>query len=727
MKLKAEYKFIIIYLIIGLGWIFFSDTLLMQLTSNLEQYNQLQYYKGSLYVIITAVIFFLMFKSYLDHLRKKEEELESKSEELTAFNEEIIAMNEELNQALGETNELNNRFIKMINTVSRLNENNFIEEDEFLSDLLHSAVEIIPEADYGKIYVCKDKKLKFIETVGHDLEGLKKVTVKKDHLDKHSDTSIYQSSDYAIKIDDLSDNDRKIIKKALKPIKESIHIDIEIKGAVLGRISLDIAEESDKSFHEISKKLLNSFSTIASSFFKFKRYENLQGRFTKELISSIINILEMYDLYTKGHSENVANISLIIAEEMGLSDEMVLDAYWSGMVHDIGKLLIPINILNKKVKLTDAENNLIKKHPEWSSNALSGSDTLHHISKYVLHHHERWDGNGYPKGLENNEIPIISQILTVADSWDAMRSNRAYRKPLTKEEAMKEIRKNRGSQFAPKIVDVFIDILSRRDLEDKKKLSDKLKQFNSFDSNGEKEIYFQKLFEKSKEGFVITDENLVVKDANKFFMDLFGYEKSEILGVNLDELIAPAERLHEFEENIEHMGKHEELQIDTYRKRKDGKRIDVNIHAFSVKLGKGKVNYYIIYRDISSLKNAKRNSTNYENRYKAIFNNENTVMLIIDPANGEIIDANPAAEEFYGYDKKELTSMKISDINTLTDNEVKKEMEYARTENKNYFIFKHQLKNGEIKEVEVYSQPIMFGEKEMLYSIIHNSRCRCRS
>ncbi|MTI71666.1 MAG: HD-GYP domain-containing protein [Firmicutes bacterium] len=177
------------------------------------------------------------------------------------------------------------------------------------------------------------------------------------------------------------------------------------------------------------------------------------------MIVSMINMLEIHDSYTKNHSKNVADLSAKIAEKMGLSKERVDKAYWAGIIHDIGKTLIPYEILNNKEKLTDEEYNIIKKHPVYGYETLRDSKELRNVARYVKHHHERWDGIGYPDGLKKEEIPLISQILTVADTWDAMTSNRSYRKALSKEIAVEEIKKNKGTQFSPRVVDVFLNKL----------------------------------------------------------------------------------------------------------------------------------------------------------------------------------------------------------------------------------------------------------------------------
>lgn len=221
-------------------------------------------------------------------------------------------------------------------------------------------------------------------------------------------------------------------------------------------------KESDQFFTQNSKKLFKAFYNLISSFYKLKEYNLLQNNFTKELVSSTVKMLEMYDLYTRGHSENVADLSVKIAEEMELTQKRIDDIYWAGLVHDIGKMLIPLEILNKDGKLTDSEYEVIKEHPVLGSNALGSSKALKHIAKFVRYHHEHWDGGGYPEGLKGKEIPLESRILSAADAWDAMRSKRTYRKPLTFNHALAELKDNRGRQFAPKVVDALLNILKKK-------------------------------------------------------------------------------------------------------------------------------------------------------------------------------------------------------------------------------------------------------------------------
>ncbi|UXF00663.1 metal-dependent phosphohydrolase [Fervidobacterium riparium] len=177
------------------------------------------------------------------------------------------------------------------------------------------------------------------------------------------------------------------------------------------------------------------------------------------MILTIIRILEYHDPYTKGHSKNVANLASLLAEKLGLSDELIRKTYWAALVHDIGKIVIPSTILNKEGKLTIEEFEIIKKHPVYGHDFLSTSADLRELARYVYHHHERWDGKGYPSGLSGEDIPLISRIIAVADAWDAMRSSRPYRKGLSKEDALKELIEHSGVQFDPNIVRMFVKLI----------------------------------------------------------------------------------------------------------------------------------------------------------------------------------------------------------------------------------------------------------------------------
>ena len=209
-------------------------------------------------------------------------------------------------------------------------------------------------------------------------------------------------------------------------------------------------------------KTITSFTNTKSRFhheLQAKENENqlLQLNLMQNIIVSLTGLLEIHDEYTRDHSENVAKVARSIGKAMGLINEEVSKIYFAGLVHDIGKTVIPSVIINKKGKLTKEEFDIIKKHAYYGYEALSKTDALKYISELVLYHHEKVDGSGYPLNKSGDDIPLGSRILCVADSYDAMVNNRPYRKAMTQAEAFVELRRCQGSQFDEKVVDAFIN------------------------------------------------------------------------------------------------------------------------------------------------------------------------------------------------------------------------------------------------------------------------------
>jgi len=180
---------------------------------------------------------------------------------------------------------------------------------------------------------------------------------------------------------------------------------------------------------------------------------------SKDIIKTLVKVLDYHDSYTSGHSENVAFYAKEISKEMGLSHEAQEELYVCGLLHDIGKILVPHEILNKPGLLSTVEFQVIRKHSEYGYEMLMESDHLHKVAKIVRHHHEFWDGTGYPDGLKKDEIPIESQILMVADTWDAMRSKRVYRHAKSYEDAVQSLIKSSGTQFSPNVIKAFIKVI----------------------------------------------------------------------------------------------------------------------------------------------------------------------------------------------------------------------------------------------------------------------------
>ncbi|MDA3970846.1 MAG: response regulator [Desulfobulbaceae bacterium] len=186
--------------------------------------------------------------------------------------------------------------------------------------------------------------------------------------------------------------------------------------------------------------------------------------FFLNIVESLAISLDGKDEYTLGHSKRVTNLALQLAE-YATEEEVDFELLrLCGVLHDIGKIGVPDNILGKVDKLSDEEFVIVKKHPELSSQILKPMESdlrIAAIAKIIHHHHERYDGKGYPDGLKGKEIPYLSRILTVADSYDAMTSDRPYRTGMGINKAIEEIRKNSGSQFDPLLAEEFISFMEK--------------------------------------------------------------------------------------------------------------------------------------------------------------------------------------------------------------------------------------------------------------------------
>ncbi|NOW05869.1 diguanylate cyclase (GGDEF)-like protein/putative nucleotidyltransferase with HDIG domain/PAS domain S-box-containing protein [Clostridium beijerinckii] len=189
--------------------------------------------------------------------------------------------------------------------------------------------------------------------------------------------------------------------------------------------------------------------------YKRKLFEssNMRGK----TIDTIINTLNEKNKREEQHSVRVAELCELMGKNIGLPKRKIQELKNAGLLHDIGKIAIEENILNKPGRLTEDEYNEIKRHPEIGYRILSTVNEMSEIAKYVLSHHEMWNGEGYPKGIKDIDIPFESRIISIVDAYDAMTSERPYRKALSEEFAIEELKRNSGIQFDPELVNLFIE------------------------------------------------------------------------------------------------------------------------------------------------------------------------------------------------------------------------------------------------------------------------------
>lgn len=244
-------------------------------------------------------------------------------------------------------------------------------------------------------------------------------------------------------------------------VKKEYYIPLVIKEKLIGAIRVDAIEN----FKAVDKNIIRIFLTQLSIILQnnLMYFENRKRSF--DIIKSLSQAIEEKDTYTKGHSHRVMTYSIKLAEKLKFTNDEIEQIRYAGILHDIGKIGISENILLKNGKLTDEEYEIIKQHPEKGYKIMSHISSLHEISKIVKYHHERPDGKGYPEGLKGEEIPKAAKIMALADTFDAMTSDRPYRKGLGLDIAKAEIQKYKGLQFDEEIADVFLEMLENGEMK----------------------------------------------------------------------------------------------------------------------------------------------------------------------------------------------------------------------------------------------------------------------
>ena len=240
-------------------------------------------------------------------------------------------------------------------------------------------------------------------------------------------------------------------------VQSIIIVPIIFGNTVLGTIG--VADKKMRKFTKEEISLLKTFASQVAVVINLIRQEEIINESYFDTLNALVLAMEAKDPYTRGHSERVTRISLNIAKKLGLDEESMKYLKFCTLVHDIGKIAIPDSILLKPSKLTLDEWAQIQLHPVRGKEILSPLKFLTPGMDIVKHHHERYDGKGYPEGLKKNKIPLLARIVAIADAFDAMCSDRPYRKKYPVEYAIKEIERNKGKQFDPEIASVFLSMI----------------------------------------------------------------------------------------------------------------------------------------------------------------------------------------------------------------------------------------------------------------------------
>lgn len=355
---------------------------------------------------------------------------------LEADEEELRAANEELESTFKQV-----EYLSYHDQLTGLYNRRFFEEELKRLDIQRNLPITIVMADVNGLKLTNDA---FGHTIGDEL--LNKVAeVIKSACRADDIIARLGGDEFVILLPKTDRYEAEQIVRRIKSLclKEKVSfLDLSVS------FGWETKTQEDEEIHEILKK-------AEDYMYKKKLFESPSTR--GKTIEVIIHTLYEKNKTEEQHSHQVANLCKSIGKALQLSEGEINELETVGLLHDIGKIAIEESILNKLNKLTDEEWAEIKRHSEIGYRILSSVNEMAEMAEYVLTHHERFDGNGYPKGLKGKEIPLQARIIAIADAYDAMTSKRSYRDTLTKEAAVEELKNNAGTQFDPELVKIFIE------------------------------------------------------------------------------------------------------------------------------------------------------------------------------------------------------------------------------------------------------------------------------
>ncbi|MFW5892685.1 MAG: HD domain-containing phosphohydrolase [Bacillota bacterium] len=328
---------------------------------------------------------------------------------------------------------------------------------------------IIEDVDYGSCAVVEGDKVRFIDALGFDVDTLNHYDVSADDWVKNLDKPTrFVTNDHAFTLNSASADDlpKMIDNELVERIKESVFMSVRLSDTMTCELSFDIDQDSDATFTEDTMTYFEGLNILLNTFFEASLSTLDPSKQTNSMVVALLKAIDLFDPNTRTHSEHVALIARTIASRMGLGENTTNSLFWAGIVHDIGKIGLDTALLNKKGTLTIKEYESLKMHPRRGYELLIQSSTLENIAEYVLHHHERYDGTGYPDQLKGEENLKESAILAVSEAIAAMHEAHPYSRSKPLKAIKDELRKEASHQFDPEIVAVAIEALDEGLLDD---------------------------------------------------------------------------------------------------------------------------------------------------------------------------------------------------------------------------------------------------------------------
>ncbi len=336
-----------------------------------------------------------------------------------------------------------------------------LDIDELLNTILRKAEEVM-EAEASSIFrIDEDKQeLYFVTARGEKGKEAKEIRVPMGKgivgwVAKHGKSLL---------VPDVTRDRRwfKGVDEKTKFVTRSIMaVPLVSKGKIVG-VGEVLNKKGERHFDRNDLELFEALGNqIAIAIENASLYKQLDELFLSSIMA-IVEAVDAKDPYTRGHSGRVVEYSLMIGEELNLDKDGVKELRVCAILHDVGKIGVPDRILGKPGRLTVAEFRYMKRHPEFGASIVRPIAELKKLSPGILHHHEHYDGSGYPKGLKGRRIPLYARIICIADSFDAMTTDRPYHKKRSMKKALFELERRSSTQYDPKLVKIFVNSFNRR-------------------------------------------------------------------------------------------------------------------------------------------------------------------------------------------------------------------------------------------------------------------------
>ncbi|WP_438318081.1 HD domain-containing phosphohydrolase [Candidatus Caldatribacterium sp. SIUC1] len=335
-----------------------------------------------------------------------------------------------------------------------------IEEEAFLSRMLDLALGMIPKAPMGAALLIDERGRGQIVAVRGHKASLLGFTFEPEELITKERVTVVEGEEFFGPHRTFSSPEKyRRLLEGTKPVAKTLVVPLLWEGKFFGHLTLDLPEGTQDAFDDGDIALAEQLSRICVACHALREYARKEESFFENLLVALARALEYYDSATLKHSEVSAKYALLIARHLGLEGQRAKSIRWASLVHDIGKIFIPQSILRKPGPLTPEEYELVKLHPLKGEEILKSVRGLEDVARIVRHHHERFDGLGYPDGLAQEAIPLESRIVAVVDAFEAMTSDRPYRRAMGIAEAIAELKRCAGTQFDPEVVKAAVAVI----------------------------------------------------------------------------------------------------------------------------------------------------------------------------------------------------------------------------------------------------------------------------